>query len=171
MTLSIILTTALTTFATSPDLCADVYLDETGAPIEDALGQTLSKYCQWSGPDSPILDSDVCCTIDDDGAHCSLPDPNGRCSIGYKMWCEYGVASGGAVTCQQAFPSVCDNGGCQEIASPDSGPVEDVICCVGGTCFEVETWSDFDLCADLDGYMGFCIHGVQNLDGTIDCLD
>jgi hypothetical protein len=41
MGLSIILTTL-----TSPDLCADVYVNENGVPYTDALGQTWSRFCE-----------------------------------------------------------------------------------------------------------------------------
>jgi hypothetical protein len=68
MKLSIIVTTILNMFATSPDLCAEPYLDPYGTPCTDSIGQTRSRYCKWTGPDAPLLDANVCCTIDGDGA-------------------------------------------------------------------------------------------------------
>ncbi|HLT35385.1 MAG TPA: hypothetical protein VK034_03845, partial [Enhygromyxa sp.] len=61
MQLSIILTTTILT--TSPDLCGDVYVDENGDPYTDGVGQTWSRFCDWTGPSAPVLDLDVCCTI------------------------------------------------------------------------------------------------------------
>ena len=55
MKLSIILTTILSTFATtSPDLCDDVFLNAAGDPVTDLVRQTLSRFCKWTGPDVPI---------------------------------------------------------------------------------------------------------------------
>ena len=69
MSLSIILTTILSNFATSsPNLCDDVYVDTDGSPYTDSIGQMLSRYCVWTGPDAPVWDADVCCTI-----HVSFP--------------------------------------------------------------------------------------------------
>ena len=174
MELTIILTTILANFASNPDLCADVYLDETGEPLVDAIGQTFSRYCEWTGPDAPLLKSDACCTIDEDGAHCSVPDANGRCSVGMKMSCDYGEVVLGAVVCYQPFPSACEVGECSDEdplevgAEPlESGP----ICCVGGICFPVNTAADADACVENDGYASWCDHGFQNADGTVDCYD
>ena len=80
MELSIILTTLLTTLTSSRDLCADVYVDENGTPYSDAVGQTWSRYCEWTGPGSPVLDRDVCCTLGSNAARCTLPDRKGGCS-------------------------------------------------------------------------------------------
>jgi hypothetical protein len=73
--LSIILSTLLSTFATggSPDLCDDVFLDAAGDPITDLVGQTLSRFCKWTGPDVPAWDANVCCTFADDAA--PVPGP------------------------------------------------------------------------------------------------
>ena len=65
---SIILSTLLNLFAISPDLCEVPYLDITGEPCTDSIGQTLSRYCKWTGPDAPTLDADVCCSIEGDDA-------------------------------------------------------------------------------------------------------
>ena len=176
MELTIILTTIIANFATNPDLCADVYLDETGQPLTDALGQTFSRYCEWTGPDAPVLESDACCTIDHDGAHCSVPDERGRCSIGMKMSCEYGEVIGDAVTCYQPFPSTCDMGQCSDSGDVPleigAQPVEGaVLCCIGGVCFPVATAEDVDTCWGNNGYATWCKHGFQNADGTVDCYD
>ncbi|PRQ08960.1 hypothetical protein ENSA7_13590 [Enhygromyxa salina] len=55
----------------------------------------------------------MCCTIDDDGAACSVPDTQGRCATGKRLFCEYGTrTAGGGVICDQPFPSMCDAGFC-----------------------------------------------------------
>jgi hypothetical protein len=93
-----------------------VYVDQNGVAYTDAIGQTWSRFCDWSGPSAPLLDRDVCCTISGGNAVCTLPDRKGRCSTGSKMSCEYGeVTSTGAVVCQQPFPSICDFGFCGDV--------------------------------------------------------
>jgi hypothetical protein len=173
MAITTLLTTLLTTFATqSPELCEDVYLDATGAPLTDAFGQTYSRYCEWTGPEAPIWDADVCCTIDDDGAHCSQPLTSGRCETGLKMYCEYGAALGdGGVICYQPFPSMCDAGLCVE--APDSPPPTQagLACCSdGGPCYPLADDDILD-CIDGGGYGIFCHDGMSNTDGTITCYD
>lgn len=173
MELTTILTTILKVFATSPDLCGDVYVDDDGNPYVDALGQTLSRYCEWTGPDAPTLDSDVCCAIEGDTAACVLPDSNGRCSIGSMMYCKYGEVTELGAVCYQPFPSVCDLGYCDTgVLPPDLGPIEDALCCwPGGSCTEVETGAQGLECVAGAGTVGFCMDGVQNEDGTIECFD
>jgi hypothetical protein len=173
MQLSIILTTILLTTLTSPDLCADVYVDENGEPYTDAVGQTWSRFCDQTGPDAPVLDLDVCCTISGDNARCALPDSNGRCSMGSKAYCEYGdVASTGAVVCYQPLTSVCDFGFCGDVLPPNGGPLEDGLCCwPSGACTEVQTVEDFVGCGEGGGISGSCWYGAINVDGTVDCFD
>src|SRR5690606_15568283 len=126
MELSIILTTLLHTLTSSPDLCADVHVDENGTPYMDAVGQTWSRYCEWAGPDSAVLDREVCCTLVRDGAACTLPNRKGRCSTGSRMYCRHGeVTATGLVVCYQAFPSICEFGFCGAISG--GGPIEDTL--------------------------------------------
>jgi hypothetical protein len=40
--------------APAPDLCADVYLNTAGEPITDSSGTTLSRFCEWTGPDAAL---------------------------------------------------------------------------------------------------------------------
>ncbi|HLT39392.1 MAG TPA: hypothetical protein VK034_24080 [Enhygromyxa sp.] len=173
MQLATILATIL--LATNPDLCADVYLDDNGEPYTDAAGQTLSRFCDWTGPDAPVLDLDVCCTISGDNARCSLPNRKGRCSTGSRAYyCEHGEAtSTGAVVCYQRFLSACDLGFCGDVLPPGSGPLEDTLCCWGGTgvCTEIETAVDSVNCSTGGGYLTYCKQGAQNTDGTVDCFD
>jgi hypothetical protein len=173
MELSIILTTLLKTLISGPDLCADVYVDANGEPYTDAVGHTWSRLCEWAGPDAPVLNANVCCTVDGDIANCVLPDSNDRCSSGSKAYCEFGeVTSAGAVVCYQPFPSICDFGYCGDVLPPNGGPVEDAFCCFSdGSCFEVETYEDLKTCAVSGVYSGFCKNGVQNDDGTVECFD
>ena len=120
MTPQIIVTTILNIFATSPDLCAESYLDEYGKPWTDSIGQTLSRYCTWTGPDAPILDAEVCCTIDADTASCWLPDTGSDCQMGSKWYCEYGEAIAGGVVCYRPYPDACDMGFC--VQAPEVPP-------------------------------------------------
>jgi hypothetical protein len=173
MQLITILTTILLT--TNPDLCGYVYVDENGQPYTDAAGQTLSRFCEWAGPDAPVLDLDVCCTISGDDARCSLPNRRGHCSTGSRAYyCEYGEAtSKGEVVCYQPFLSACELGFCVDVQPPGSGPLEDTLCCWGGTgvCTEIETHQHSYDCTTGGGYVTFCKSGAQNADGTVDCFD
>jgi hypothetical protein len=110
MKLAIILSAVLSTFATiTPDLCDDVFLDTSGEPIMDLVGQTLSRHCKWTGPDAPTWNADVCCSFSDNAAHCTPTDTRGRCpSSKSKRYCEHGsVASDGTVTCSRSATSAC----------------------------------------------------------------
>jgi hypothetical protein len=171
MGLSIILTTLLTTL--TPDLCADVYVDASGEPYTDAVGQTWSRFCDQTGPDAPVLARDVCCTISGDTATCRLPDRSGRCSTGSKAYCKYGEAtSSGAVFCYQPLPLVCDLGFCGDVAPPNSGPLEVPLCCwPSGVCTAMLSVDDLQGCDDGGGIYGFCQYGATNEDGTVDCFD
>jgi hypothetical protein len=172
MTLSIILlTTVLNNFASrTPNLCDDVYLDSNGSAYTDWLGQTLSRYCAWTGPDAAVWDANVCCTIDDDGASCSPTDVNGRCWSGLKMYCEYGAAvSGGGVVCYQPFPSMCDSGLC--VQAPDVPPpgLAIYLACCGesGICQLIYD----EQMGQCQGYFLACEFGALHDDGTVDCYD
>jgi hypothetical protein len=175
MKFAILLNTLLNSFATvAPNLCADVYVDAAGDPYTDVIGQTLSRYCAWTGPDAPVWDANVCCTIDGDGAHCSVPDKNGRCVIGYRMYCEYAAAvPGGGVVCYQPFPSMCDAGFCIE-APPNMPPAPQASllgCCNdGGACQPIVAAQIWD-CEGGGGTLLSCFNGVTNADGTMDCWD
>jgi hypothetical protein len=173
MKLAIIFTTMLNLFANRPDLCADVYLDAACDPYTDVIGQTLSRCCQWTGPDVPVWDADVCCSIDDDGAYCSVPDTNGRCRVGYRMYCEYATAfTSGEVVCHQPFPSMCDAGYCIEApAVPPLTQASLMGCCnEGGACQPIEAIQMGD-CEDAGGTFLVCHNGMTNADGTMDCWD
>ena len=174
MSFSIILTTILSIFATTtPNLCDEVYVDAAGSPYTDTIGQTLPKYCVWTGPDAPVWDADVCCTIDGDGAACTVPGVEGRCPVGDKLYCEYGARDAvGGVICYQPFPSMCDAGFC--IAPPAVPPTNQAMgfaCCgPGGVC---QPLSDelMGLCEENGGTFLPCDNGVENVDGTVDCWD
>jgi hypothetical protein len=168
MQLSTILSSILKLFATNPDLCADVYADATGEPYTDSIGQTLPRYCQWTGPDAPILNTDVCCDIDDDAAACVLPNVTGRCSIGSPYYCKYGQVSGAGVVCFQPFPSACALGLC--VQAPDVPPPVQALlgcCSPGGACVEILP----SQAGDCEGSFIACTDGVSNEDGTITCFD
>lgn len=153
-----------------PDLCADVYLDPTGAPLQDADGTTLSRYCEWTGPDAPVWAGAVCCSFGTSsaGVSCTAPhETRGTCQWGkLKLWCDYGEADGdGAVTCYQPFESACDDGHC--IAPPPGTPQEGStpLCCFAGGCYEL----DFE--ESCGGDFQWCSSPYTSGDGTIGCSD
>ncbi|PRP97676.1 hypothetical protein ENSA5_31830 [Enhygromyxa salina] len=170
MELTTLLTTLLTTFAIySPDLCDDVYLDPSGAPITDAVGQTLSRYCEWAGPDVPVWADDICCTIRDGEAQCTLTRRDGDCDVGEPKYCEYGEETAAGVVCYQPFPSMCDHGWC--IAPPPVPKAELaalVACCTSGGACQLVVIGTTDQC---QGELLACEHGVSNGDGTVDCFE
>jgi hypothetical protein len=169
MQLSIILVTLLNHFTTSPDLCAEPYLGVTGEPFTDSIGQTLSRYCQWTGPNVPVLDSDVCCVLDEDSAACTLPNRYGRCSVGVKRYCKYGQASSAGVVCYQPFQDACQAGFCVQMPEVPPPVQADLACCNGGGCVPIAT-QELDECEET-GTITWCSDGVTNDDGTITCFD
>jgi hypothetical protein len=172
MKLSILLSILLSTFATTvPNLCDDVYLDTSGNPVTDLVGQTLSRYCEWTGPDAPVWDANVCCTIDSDGAACSRTSSAGRCMTGTKkMYCEYGAAlPTGGVTRYQPLPDACEAGFC--IESPEIIPVAQMastfMCCSpGGVCQQVLPLT----VDDCQGHILYCQYGSVDNDGIVECV-
>ncbi|EDM78407.1 hypothetical protein PPSIR1_06146 [Plesiocystis pacifica SIR-1] len=165
------LTFILSTLILAPDLCADVYIDDDGSPYTDGLGQTFSRYCQWTGPDAPRLDADLCCTIDGDNSTCEFPDANDRCVVGERRHCEYGEAVADGAVCYQPFPGACDLGFCVDELDPVATPMgSSILCCTWQGCEEISAdmlWA----CAEIDGYSTFCDGGATNEDGTVDCLE
>lgn len=172
MVITTLLSTLLSTFATSsPNLCDDVFRDALGNPVTDAVGQTLSRYCAWTGPDAPIWDADVCCSFDDDAAACSVA-PAGHCPTGQKrMYCEHGVADAlGGVTCLQPLPDACEAGMC--IQAPEQPPVVQkshmTMCCSpGGVCMYIPYGASFD----CQGQILWCGHGYVEASGLAECWD
>lgn len=174
MKLSIVLTTLFATFATgTPDLCDDVYRDPTGAPYVDSIGQMLARFCEWTGPDAPIWDADVCCSFAGNSASCSVTDSYGRCPSGKKKaYCEHGEAdSAGAVTCYQPFPDACELGFCLQAPELPPDSQEGMACCVPGGVCQSASPDDLDHCIGVGGIWIFCANGVENADGTLDCWD
>jgi hypothetical protein len=170
MKLSIILSTLLSTFATTvPNLCDEVHLDPTGQPVTDGVGQTFSKYCKWTGPDAPLWRADVCCTIDSDGAAaCSKPDARAGCPTGTKRWfCEHGAVDAlGGVTCLQPLPSGCEAGMCVEPPADPPLKAEFAMCCTpGGACQYVNS-SNVD---DCHYEVLSCDWGSIDDQGVVDC--
>ena len=168
---TVALTTLLTLFAIdSQDLCADVYLDLTGAPLVDAGGQSVSRYCEWTGPNPPVWDADVCCTIDDDSAACTTVNVDGRCDTGERMYCEYGEEIAGGVVCYQPFDSACDHGLC--VQAPEEPPpvVAELMCCNGGGCVPIVP-TQIEDCWDSESIILWCNHGETSADGSITCYD
>lgn len=150
-----------------PNLCDDVYLGADGAPLHDSSGVTLARYCQWTGPDAPVLASEICCELDATGAACLLPDDRGRCSSGERYWCDFGEANSfGGVICYQPLPDACEAGYC--VAPPAVPPVGEPfesMCCFPGGCFPIEFGDD------CEGEYVACSWGMSNADGTVECFD
>ncbi|PRP98292.1 hypothetical protein ENSA5_30250 [Enhygromyxa salina] len=166
--LPVILSTLLSNFATSdPNLCDLLHADASGAPYLDSTGQGLARYCAWTGPEAPVLDANLCCDIDVDGAACTAADHTGRCRSGTRFYCEYGEATAAGVICYQPFPSMCDAGLC--VAPPDVPPpglaVEGVVCCAGGVCVPTDGEDGWD----CRGEFLACPYGILNADGTVEC--
>ena len=156
----------------APDLCADVYLGEDGAPLTDTQGRVVPRFCEPTGPNPPVWNDEVCCTFDTDGATCSATDVLGRCSVGATMWCDFGEHTGGEVTCYHPFPDTCELGYCVD-APPDVDPIEaepvedEALCCIGtNICFGHD--NPFGGC---EGEIGVCTFGETNEDGTVTCHD
>jgi hypothetical protein len=171
--LSIILSTLLSTFATTaPDLCDDVFLDASGAPVTDLVGQTLSRFCKWTGPDVPAWDADVCCTFADDAAQCTRTDTRGRCPSGTaKRYCEHGsLGADDRVTCYQPFPDACEAGWCIEAPEiiPEAQMSDMILCCggAGGACQYVPWGQETDCQGDLLA----CYYAIQH-EGWVECLE
>lgn len=172
MEISIVLTVLLSTFAIeSNDLCADVYTGPTGAPYTDLLGQTLPRYCAWTGPNVPVWDSDVCCSIDADGASCTVPDTNGRCSSGLeRKYCRYGEPVLGGFVCYRPFPDGCEAGHCFDGPPLPEAELaaEFVMCCSeGGACQYVVDNNVGDCLGELLG----CEWGLLHEDGQVECFE
>lgn len=171
MELLFVFASVVNLFAPTPDLCADVHLDPAGAPYTDSIGQTLSRYCEWTGPDAPVWDDDVCCTVNRAGARCSATTSNGACQVGLRMYCEYGEAlPNGRVTCYQPFPDACEAGFCGNAPTAVAAPAQEsqIGCCSAGGACQVATTDDLDQC---QGQWVSCYWGASNDDGTVDCYD
>ena len=170
MKLAIVLSTFFSTFATSvPNLCDDVLVDALGQPLTDDVGQTLSRFCAWTGPDAPVWDADVCCTLDDDGAACSVPLATGCPIETTRMYCKHGKADAlGGVTCYQPFPDACEAGMC--VQAPELPPPTEayLLCCgPGGACQEL----DVDDANDCPGELAWCDYGSMDGNGVVECWE
>ena len=170
MKLTIILAILFSNFSTTtPDLCDIVYTDAAGSPYVDMTGQTLARYCEWTGPDAPVWNANLCCDIDATGAACTVSDAKGGCTVGEPYFCEHGAVVASGVVCQQVFPSACDAGLC--VAPPTVPPLTQasgMVCCSpGGVCQPVNV----DNMLDCQGTYLACPYGSQNADGTVECID
>ena len=174
MNISVLLSLFLSTTPTgeAPDLCAEVMRGPDGAEIWDSTGRHLSRYCEWTGPDAPVWDDDVCCEVDDSGATCtSNTSRDGSCSVGSRYSCEYGEqVSTGEVVCYQPLPSMCDAGLCVEapaVTPPTVALIPFILCCgPNGAC----VWAGYSAGA-CEGEILYCFWGMSNEDGTVDCFE
>ena len=164
-TLLTILTSSL--LGAAPNLCDDAYLNAAGEPFADSTGRTLSRYCEWTGPEAPTLESNVC-SITDESADCKLANLRGYCATGTRMWCERGDvdSSTGRVTCMQAFPSACEAGQCVQ-APPDAPQgYHQMLCCTVNGCVAVEIGH-----TGCEGTYLSCNWGMSLPDGTVECFE
>ena len=144
-------------------------VDERHRRRRVTTGRTLSRYCEWTGPDAPALEANICCTLDGDTAHCELANLRGYCRTGVRMWCSHGEVDSatGRVSCMQVFPDACDAGLCVQ-APPEAPQAWDgVLCCGPGGCVPVE----YGEAGDCDGDFFICEWGMSLPDGTVECLE
>ena len=84
------------------DLCDAALQHPDGGPVSDSAGTTLSRYCQWSGPDVPVWDQTACCELTNSDAACAPTNAAGRCELGSPYYCEYGeLTPAGGLLCYQ----------------------------------------------------------------------
>ncbi len=143
--------------------------------MTDLVGQTLSRFCKWTGPDVPKWDADVCCTFADDVARCTAADTRGWCPSGTsKRYCEHGSRrADGRVICYQPFPDACEAGWCIAATEviPEAQMMELLMCCGGGGACQYVIHGTSENC---QGQLLACMHGVLIEDGdngTVECLD
>lgn len=161
-----------TAFAKPPELCEQsVYVDETGDPLTDSAGVHLSRSCELAGPDVPVWNGTVCCSIDEYGAQCVTAEHSKSCDAGLDpYYCEYGEEIGDEFICYQSLPSACMSTNCDGPPAGGTytpGPQEDAICCIGPICYE---WDDLDY-EDCEGFYTWCSDGYSKVDGTVECFD
>ena len=170
MTTAIILLSSLLLAPLAPDLCDDVYLNADNEPITDAYGTTLSRFCEWTGPDAPVWDDDLCCTTGAVGAECTPATLESSCPTGKRMYCEYGeLLADSSVVCYQPFPATCESS-CGEPAATIQAPdyiQETLLCCYNGNCYDFSPALG-DTCP---GELSWCYWGYLLEDGTVDCYD
>src|SRR5690606_11520875 len=149
----------------------DVFLDASGKPITDSVGQTLSRFCKWTGPDAQVWNANECCTFDVDGAACSRTNSRGGCSTGKKLYCEHGEESavGGVIWYQRLSNTGRVSRG---VAPPDVPPTgqetgASLCCSPGGAC---QLISSLEVGACI-GEISYCIYGSQDGNGVVECWD
>ena len=155
-----------------PDLCDDGLLNSSGTERVDSRGQNLPVHCQWTGPDAPVWDDEVCCDLDSAGSACTLErSRDGSCQVGSVYYCEHGEpTSTGGFVCYQPYPSMCDAGLCVE--APTSAPpvvaVTPLISCCNaeGVC----VWVGYNT-TDCEGELSYCHWAMTLLDGTVECFE
>ena len=156
----------------SPDLCAEPLLGPDGLGISDSTGRYLSRYCEWSGPDVPVWDDDLCCTASPSTLTCTASGTRDEaCRSGARYYCEYGERTPtGEVVCYQPWPSACDAGLC--VDPPADGPpivavTPLVLCCYSnGEC----VWAGYSS-GECEGEILHCFWGMTNEDGTAECFE
>jgi len=166
LTLLPLLLTPGSSWASLPDLCDDLHLNEVGAPITDSVGTPLARFCELTGPTPPLWADHVCCAIGN-SATCIPTDVQGRCSFGAKFWCDYGELIGGEVTCYQPLPDACAEGFC-DIAPPGGGGLAGAtpLCCGPNGCYELAVAEPCTF-----GYFVFCESPYTMEGGGVGCAD
>ncbi|EDM76666.1 hypothetical protein PPSIR1_38099 [Plesiocystis pacifica SIR-1] len=124
-----------------------------------------SKVCEYTGPNAPVLDADVC--LDPTGtvrlkgsagcSHAEIPF-HARFGEVYEPLQQLVVAY---IPLQSActVPGLCE---AKEEYSPNTGTAQ-ALCCINGVC-----WPGIDGC---QGTLMWCDDGVCNEDGTVTCFE
>lgn len=122
--------------------------------------------CEYTGPDAPRLDIDVCL-----GAQGELTVKTGDCSAGaYPYHLSFGEvidASIGTVVAYEPLNLACDRPGVCIDDPPPPGASEFPICCEWGLCVPL---GDVP-CNSLNSFAYLCDSGVTNEDGTVTCFE
>lgn len=124
-----------------------------------------SKICEYTGPNAPLLDADVCL----DAAGQVRLKGSTPCAAGavpfHARYGEIYEPLAQLVVAYIPLESACSQGLCAQLpdgASPPEESTEEVICCIGAICWPGLT---------CEGTLFWCNDGVSNEDGTVTCFD
>lgn len=128
---------------------------------------SVPAACDWSGPNVPKFDADVCWSSSTGlVAKGSLPCPSGS-------W-PYHLGFGevidpvtGEVQAYAPLDEACSVPGLCLDGPPPPGAQEHAICCEWGVCVDLDTVP----CDSSTSTAYICYDGVSNQDGTIDCFE
>lgn len=127
---------------------------------------SVPDECEYSGPDAPVLASNVCWSrttsqaVLMSGATC----PSGS----WPYFVKYGVVDPltQVVTGLVPLDYVCSRPGlCTPGSFAPPNTTTEVACCIAGACWPIEE------AFPCEGEVLLCLEGVTNEDGTITCFD